>query len=126
MPGKGPRWGDQQRKHCTNQFDKCISGGGKEGWNPDLEDPDDILEEVGDDPILQPFLGANFGGHPANRNNDKSLGGHRRSACEFFVSDALKGNRRNDHSKKTTGRSDSSALLSRYFLFHLTRSLSFF
>jgi len=101
----GPRWGEGQRALCTQQFDLFTSSEGEEGWDPDNIDPDYIINCFSEDNICRPFLNANLGGNHLNKNSDKGIGGYRRCACEYYVSEALKGNHRNRHDNQRSAYS---------------------
>jgi len=97
----GPHWGEAQRARCVQQFNLFMSTQGEEGWDPDNVDPDYIIDCFLKDDICRPFLNANLGGHQLNKNSDKGISGYCRCACEYYVSEALKCNRRNRHDNQT-------------------------
>lgn len=100
--GCGPRWGADQCRQCNDQFNLFHMTSEAQGWNPDDVNTDYIVKCFTGDPICQAFLSANSGGHASHCNNDKAIGGYQCCASEFYVSEALKGNRRNNHRAYST------------------------
>jgi len=97
----GPHWGEVQRARCAQQFNLVTSTEGEEGWDPDNINLDYIIDCFLEDDICHPFLNANLGGHRLNKNSDKGIGRYHRCAFEYYVSEALKGNRHNQHDNQT-------------------------
>jgi len=90
-----PHWGEAHRACCTQQFDLFTSTEGEEGWDPDNIDLDYIIDCCLKDDICCSFVNANLGGHQLNKNSNKGIGGYRQCTCEYYISEALKGNRCN-------------------------------